>query len=291
MKTALNGPLDDLNMNVGAMKLASARLATESAEYREYLRSGDRYVILDGSSHILGEPVSLDELGDLMDALQPDEVVLPYSPKNREATYDLSMDFFNDHVVGARKRPKIMAVAQGASRDDWMSSYIAWADLEYVDVIGVTRDVDFSVAQAEISKDMPSAPESRSFNRRRLIDHLYYQFAKKPIHLIGMNSLGEVDILRDSGANKKGFIRSIGTTAPFAAAVQGMEWSAFAEADRHTEEGINHLDYDHKWSHETKARAYRNLMTFAEATGDHSVSYNLGRIANDDEVIQPKEEQ
>lgn len=290
MKTALNAPLDDLNMNVGAMRLASAHLAATSPEYRAYLRSGGRYTILDGSSEDMGGRVSLDDLGELVEAIRPDEVVLPYVSKDRKATYDLSMDFFNDHIVEMEKKPKIMAVAQGESKDDWLSSYITWMDLEYIDVIGVTSDIDFSVSQVSAKKEDLGTSGSRSFNRRRLVDQIYYQYAKKPIHLLGMNNLGEVQLLRDSGANSKGFIRSIGTTDPFAAAIQGKEWSAYAEMDRHLDEELSLVDYDHEWTPEEKARAYRNLMTFAEVTGDHSVSYNLGRVAVEDEIIQPKEE-
>lgn len=289
MKTAVNAPLDDLNMNVGAMKLASVHLAMVSAEYRAYLRASDRYVIMDGSNEELGSQVDSEEMAELIEALKPHEVVLPYVTKNKEATYDAAMEFYNDYIVDMSYKPSIMAVAQGSTLDEWMESYTSWLELDFIDVIGVPKDIDFSTSNKSPSLETLGPVERRSYNRRNLVSQVYYSSRNKPIHLLEINNLGEVEILRDGGANKSGFIRSIGTTAPFSSAISGFDWSTLTSAEKHFETSFKPLDYDHVWDPETKARAYKNLMTLAESTGDHSISYNLGRISVQDEIIQPKE--
>lgn len=292
MKTAINAPLDDLNMNVGAMKLASAHLAMVSADYRAYLRAGDRYTIMDGSTPELGPQIPFDEMADIIEAIKPQEVILPYVGKNKEATYEASMDFYNDHLLDMSHKPykpSIMAVAQGASLDEWMESYSFWLNLDFIDVIGIPKDIDFSASSNGPDLGTLGPTEKRSYNRRKLISHIYYQSKNKPVHLMEMNNLGEIELLRESGANKSGFIRSIGTTAPFSSAISGSDWSTFTQAEKHFETNFKPFDYEHVWDMETKTKAYKNLMALAESTGDHSVSYNLGRISVQDEIIQPKE--
>lgn len=289
MKTAVNAPLDDLNMNVGAMKLASAHLAMVSEEYRAYLQAGDRYVIMDGSTKELGPQVPFEELIELIEALKPHEVVLPYISKDKDATYEAAMDFYNYYMQDLSYRPSIMAVAQGTTHGEWMESYNSWLDLEFVDVIGVPNDIDFVTSTRGPKLETLGPVEKRSYNRRNLVHEVYYSSRNKPIHLLELNNLGEIELLRDCGANKSGFIRSVGTTAPFSSAISGSDWSTLSSEEKHFETNFKPLDYEHVWDPETKARAYRNLMTLAESTGDHSISYNLGRISVQDEVIQPKE--
>lgn len=290
MKTALNAPLDDLNMNVGAMKIASAHLAMVSEEYRSYIRQKDRKVILDGSNDALGVQVSNNDLGELMDALKPDEVVLPHAPGSKSATYTLSTDFYNDHLVGEKNKPSVMAVAQGESLDEWMESYMFWLEMDFVDVIGVPHHIDFSVSKSSPDLGTLSQAQRRSYNRRKLVSQLYYSSPSKPIHLMGINNLGEMELLRDGGANKSGFIRSVGTTAPYSAAIDGSDWSLAGPSERHLEEDVGVLDFDHIWNQETKNMAYKNLMSFAEVTGDHSISFNLGRIFAKDSTLHSKDE-
>lgn len=280
MKTALSAPLDDMNMNVGAFKMAPAHLVLDSSEYRAYLRSDGRKIILesDGEGSLLA---------DAMEAVRPDEVILPFVLGDKNATYEASMDFYNDHIVGMDNPPRVMAVAQGETLGEWNESYAEWLGLEFIDIIGVHKNIEFQVGN--VSMDQLGEVERRSYSHRNLVNQAYYASRSKPIHLIGMNNLAELELLRDSGANKSGFIRSISSVAPYGDAIAGRDWTHFDRAERHFVWDCEKVDFGHQWTQETKVRAYMNLMAFAEASGDHSVSYNLGRISDQDELIQPKE--
>lgn len=287
MKTALIAPLGDFNLNVGAIKMAFAGIVSQSDSYRTYLQTDPRYTILHGT------PESLDneDLADMMTAVSPDEVVLPHLAGDRSGTYELAMDFYNDHIVGMEKKPRVMAVAQGGTMDEWMESYTTWLDLELIDVIGVPTDIDFKVGATGPDLDTLGIVERRSYYRRKLVNHLHYHNRLKPAHLLGINNLAELELLRDSGANRHGSLRSVSSVAPFTEAAAGIDWSQFLAVDKHFERLCEYPNPNHEWGDQDKVIAYKNLMTFAEASGDHSVSYNLGRIAQHDEIIQPKENQ
>lgn len=289
MKTAVNAPFSDFNLNVGAFKYGLAHLAMGNSLYRDFLRTKERYVILDNAADELGTGMSGKDLWDLVLDIRPSELILPDVLQDKEATYEASMKFYNDYLVDMDRGPRLMAVAQGTTEIEWMESYNMWKDLDFVDVIGVPYDIDFTVGGPTPELESLNRTERRSRNRRKLVNQLYYQSGQKPIHLLGMNNLMELEMLRDTGANRSGFIRSHDTTGPFAAAVVGMDWSTYTPKQRAFEKKWPALDFDHVWSPEDKKMAYRNLMSYAEATGDHSVSYNLGRCYHLDEVVGSSE--
>lgn len=283
MRGCLNAPFDDMNLNIGSFVYGLAHLALDNPEYVSYLGQSERYTILDNGADE-GDPAGGEDLWGLVEKIRPDELILPDVLKDKDATYEASMEFYNEFVLGSRSPVKLMAVAQGSTYDEWMESYRTWQDLDFIDVVGVPYDIDFHVGSKLQPQDLTQT-ESRSYMRRELVNELYYSNYKKPIHLLGLNNLTELSLLRDSGANRSGFIRSHDTTAPFAAAVQGIDWT---KTGWDFEKNWPALDFNHKWGTEDKIRAYNNLMAYAEATGDHGVSYNLGRVvaAGVDPILQ-----
>ena len=286
MMTAVNAPFDDLNLNVGAMKYGLAHLAIDNDQYLDYLRVKDRYTILDNAADELGEGMTGDDLNGLVEEIQPSELILPDVLKDGKATQEASMSFYENYLAGD-KRPeglKLMAVAQGETYYEWMESYNFWNECDFVDVIGVPYDIDFPVG---VDKGGTfTKTELRSLNRQALVSSLYYNKGRKPIHLLGMNNLRELEMLRDSGANRRGFIRSNDTTGPFAAALYGMDWSTMSASEKRFEKDWPALDFEHVWDREEKFLAYKNLMAYAVCTGDHGLSYNLGRVFPTDELME-----
>lgn len=289
MKTAVNSPVSDMSLNVGAMKYGLAHIALDNRLYREFLGSPKRYTILDNAADELGTGLTGDDLWGLVRAIRPDEIILPDILKDGEGTYEASMKFYNDHLALQEDKPKAMAVAQGKTLEEWMSSYKTWLELDLVDVIGVPYDVDFEVGaqlEGEVTKT-----NFRAHNRINLIRKIVMELPiRKPIHLLGMNNLRELEVLRDSVENHNGFIRSNDTTGPFAAALDGKDWSTLSYIEKDFEKDWPALDFDHEWEKEEKIRAYKNLFAYGESAGDHSIAYNIGRVYSSDKLLGGGEE-
>src|SRR5699024_8615204 len=121
----------------------------------------------------------------------------------------------------------LMVVVQGQTQEEWVTEAVKWIHDDRVDVIGIPYDIKFEVMGA---KNFPPTEfhESNFWGGRRfnLVQTVLYEISRleseKKIHLLGVSTLHELDMYKQSGLEKH--IRSNDTTAPFAAALDGYVW-------------------------------------------------------------------
>lgn len=203
-----------------SMGFALAHLMDDSryaAYYRAFARLG-KFVILDNSAYELPEPLSMDELWNIVLETRPSELVLPDVMKKRHATFDLlqsSLEYLQN--VQARKLlPSIMIVPQADNPSDWIDS--AWDMLEAAEKAWPNA----------ITIGVPRHTSSYPGGRRALVKQLlrYSQGRFFNIHLLGV---GESTLEISKIAAQFGpYIRSFDSARPFVYAMHGIRINHFS---------------------------------------------------------------
>ena len=252
MYCSVNAPFSYPELNVGSFKYGLAHEALKNEEYKNYLESSasEYFTILDNGADELGEGLSGSELLDLAEYIVPSELILPDVLGDSEATLKNSYDFLTKYrtsLVGL----SLMAVPQGKTLNEWVTCFRRFNEDPSINTIGVPYDIDFDVTQELFSQEdygsivsyldrVPSlrlctvdesSTKTKKRARRRLnLVRLLFKFGlvSKPIHLLGMNDLWELD--QYSKIQTK-LIRSNDTTAPFACSKRRWEYLDSGEKD------------------------------------------------------------
>lgn len=271
MLGVVNAPFSEMSLNVGTINYGLAHLAQENSEYVKFLRESQKYTILDNGADELTTGMAGESLWDLVQRIQPDELILPDVLADKDATVKATRSFFENFIVTAKDNEFVpdnfMAVAQGQTYDEFLECYHLWQDTEFVDVIGIPYDIDFEIPGLDTSQS--NRTTARGLRRIRMCQILNVSASKKHIHLLGMNNLWELAQYEVQGIK----VRSNDTTGPFAAAVGGRNWS---KESRRFKKNWSALDFDRVLTKEERELAYINLLQYADACSDIRMAFNTG---------------
>jgi hypothetical protein len=258
-----------------------AHEAKDSAEYLYTLRErGDRYLILDNGADELGTGMTGEDLADLIEAVEPNELILPDVLEDSDATIHASEEFYRNYrgllkAHGTTGDMKLMAVAQGQDLASFLRCYRRWVNWSSVKILGIPYDIEFWTQEdlTEEGHDYSKA-EVHALKRLQLLTYLKREgLIKKPIHLLGINNLWELRQYRQQRVNElQGLIRSNDTTAPFAGAMAGKD---FRNGDD-LEKDWPRLDFKAEWGEKQSELVIWNLHQYFTAAGDNEALFNLG---------------
>lgn len=276
MKTSVNAPIGHYELNQSPIAYGLAHEALRSPVYLNQLKKSDKYLILDNGADELGAGLSGGELWSLFQDIDPEELILPDVLGDSKETIENSEKFFYDFVADNTEALKknFMFVIQGQTFEEWSECFKYARDTKIANVIGVPYDIDFDVPGVEVEGNKS---QLRAARRAKLVEFVVENGLKKPIHLLGFNNLQEFENYHKPEYKK--ILRSNDTTAPFAAAAEGIRLSDRPEGPKDWKP----LDFDVQWEREldkdsTWQIAADNLVTYAEAAGDARMAYEVGKM-------------
>ena len=204
---------------LGDIEFALAHIALKSKEYREYFYQVahlGRFVILDNGAFEEGDPVTQENLLELVTEMRPSEIIAPDKLHRAKETIDLTLAFLDS--LPEHFPSKVQAVAQGETFEAFKECYYMWLCDPRVHTIGVPFHLDYWQLSESPTKNM-------YLNRTKAIEILNECFSPgKPHHCLGMSDPIELSILK-----KFSFIRSCDSTSAFVHGARGI---------RYTEEGL-----------------------------------------------------
>lgn len=281
MKAAVNPPIAFPGLDVGSYSYGLAHEALKSEVYRDRLREiakSDRYLILDNGADETKIGMSGDPYYDLITDIQPNEIIAPDVLGKAEETregFEKFWPWFEEYKTQAELNvPKLMAVVQGKTEQEWLDQAMMWLRDDRVDVIGIPYDINFEVEGAEgVVSDDEHLSYKWGVRRFILVNKLFNEIneeTEKEFHLLGMSTLTEFATYRESGLDK--FIRSTDTTAPFAAALDGYVWEKFDSGPKNWKS----LNFDVE---ELPIKSsLKNLVEYFTAANDYDALTNVKTI-------------
>lgn len=126
-----------LNQN---MNMFLTHLVEKNRMYREIARRCDGYKILDNSIIELGSAVDVGRVAEAAAFIGADEIILPDAYKDCDGTLKMvenALNWLDRH--GCRNVFKVMAVAHGATEEDWSHCFQRLENIAEIDVIGIPK--------------------------------------------------------------------------------------------------------------------------------------------------------
>ena len=194
MKVALIAPRDLLEFSTrGDIHFIVPSIASIS-----FFRPEEKYKMLDNGTYEAGEPMRIENLFILARQMCADEIVLPDKLQNMKQTIKLTIGALFHNKP---KRLKYAAVPQGKDPQEFLECYKLFAKRDEIDVLcfPVWLQKFFNV-------------------RPMVVNYLVKKklLAQKQHHLIGLDTIGELYCYTP------GLIRSVDTSLPFSAGMQGI---------------------------------------------------------------------
>lgn len=213
MRVALIAPtkmLPDLGNRV--MQMALAHLVLEDPEYRRfYADAGSRgiTVMMDNSLMELGDSVGSDVVFTAANLIEPAEIIIPDSSRNKALTIKRFHDFLGDvDAMGTTPWLRNAVVAHGESNAEWLACFDFFNEHPDAHVICIPKVLD------------------KIWNPGGRLGALAYLRAShrfkinKTYHLLGIWT-DPLEILFASWFNN---IRSVDTALPIHAGLQGVQF-------------------------------------------------------------------
>lgn len=198
--------------------------------YYKYVRDTNRDLILDNSIFELGVAFSGDKYADYIAKLEPTIWICPDVLDDAEATKDSTLEFAERYseLPGLK-----MGVVQGKTFEEMLGVYDVFLHDPRIDVIGISFD-----SKAYINECVEVVPEwgerledpdrslllqVQSVLRPEFIARIMENnfVPVKPIHLLGISQLSEMRSGVYSHPRVKHIVRSIDTSNPVVAGLQG----------------------------------------------------------------------
>lgn len=167
--------------------MAMAPVAIASREYVRLIRAARAVgstLVLDNGTPYLGESIPDKDLAAAMTLLDPDIVVLPDVFRDRAATEARIQSFLRTYDED--RNVEFMGVTQGATRSEYIESYLQLSNDQRISHIGVPY-MDVCVERG------PGFERERFL--RALIELGIVQSAK-PHHLLGLGHAGNIELQR-----------------------------------------------------------------------------------------------
>lgn len=271
MKCAVNPPTFYPHYDLGSYSYLLAHVAQEDNVYFARCKSiGEdrgRFSILDCSTDELGEGIDGDVYFTLVHVIHPTEYIIPDILGNGVKSLTKGRAFLEKYAAEIPPGTNAMAVAQGLTYEDFINCYLAWLADDRVASIGIPYDIEFPINPTIEYPDLSAHSYRHGINRVALMTHLLNKgMLTKPIHLLGFNNTIELKLYAEiPGAN----IRSMDTTAPFAAAAEGKTWE---EGDSGPKDW-KPLDFSANLL-DPKIVEY-NLMALFSSAGDIDALFNM----------------
>jgi len=147
--------------------------------FKERVRQG-KWVTLDNGIGD-GDPISQDELFDIMNDLQPSEVIPLDVLKDSERTFQNAVEFIlRMQREGLDKDIEILVCPQGNNFDKWLKCYTQLSNLSEVNTIGMSKlAIPWVISQSTNDTNIAR-------DRNDMIDLLEKQHLLiKPLHFLG----------------------------------------------------------------------------------------------------------
>jgi len=167
--------LNTLTEKYSDLHLLLLHWAMKSPEYLQFFVNSKSYKILDNSFYELQTAANVPDLLHYAEKLKVDEVVAPDVMYDRETTIKLTELFIKQNAG----RFKVQAVVCGKEYEDLIDCFHYFNEHSRIDVIAISKH-GFKVP-------------GKSFLqcRQEFLQSIEY-FSKKPIHLLGINSISEL---------------------------------------------------------------------------------------------------
>lgn len=205
MRLMINTPvpgLDVLSVFNFTHHLVLTHLARKSRKYRTFFkRQKGAYLILDNSVFETGTP-TIDMT--LATELNVTEVVGPDYMFDGRRTFLETVEFAKQY----RERFRIMGVAQGHDRAEFLECLTRFYESPYVDVIGLGKKACLAMLPSSSSKGSEREMVRARFDAVSFM--LQEEMTSKEVHLLGLADPQELLLYQDLG-----FIRSLDTSYPF----------------------------------------------------------------------------
>lgn len=190
--------------------------------YKERAQNGD-FIILDNGVWETGKSVTDNDLLSAADHLGASEVVIPDVMRDAESTLTLASGFINTYrrryhsLSHEGRRPRLMFVPQGANFHEWLDCYYRGINKfgQYIDTIGIPKWLGCMTPDNYQGRGLLLSAPAMQF------------FARFDYHLLGVNTLSELEYLRLYDQRLLAHIRSADTSLPFVMAQEDNAHGAF----------------------------------------------------------------
>ncbi len=190
-----------------AQRVLSDEIYTEYYK-NEQLRGAT--IIMDNGACELGKSLDGESLLKAINAIKPDILVLPDSLDNGHETIQLSSAFirnYSKYLSGI----KLMGVAQGKTKEEWISTLKHFIDNKKVSMVGISNtDAVFSNHENEFSR----------YKTIGYLSELKILDGTKQVHILGLGNSGHLEIEK---LKEFPFIEGIDTSAPVVHGAFGVQ--------------------------------------------------------------------
>jgi hypothetical protein len=159
------------------MHLLLLHWALKSKEYIDFFAASTKYKILDNSFYELKKPLATNTLLEYAEKLAVQEVVAPDYMYNKDKTIKSTKEFISKN----KGKFNVQAVVCGKDLQELIDCFIEFNHMEGVDIIAISKH-GFKNGQMTFF-------EARQF----LLQKIAHK-SRKPIHLLGANSIAEMFI-------------------------------------------------------------------------------------------------
>jgi hypothetical protein len=200
----------------------------EDEEYRNVCNSYSGTMILDNSCFELGAALSDELIANTVEELRPTFFVLPDVLMNNKATLQKIETFINKYP---ELIPQAMAVIQGETMEEMLSSYRSVSAIPNLGMIGIPFHFKWMVGRS---------PQDQANERVNLLDKLE---ESGTINLsIRHHLLGTWHVSEFYNLEYRPYIVSIDTSNPIAAALEGIKYNEIG-TPKYVKPGIKFDDY------------------------------------------------
>jgi len=228
--------------------------------YEERIREGD-FVLLDNSVFELEVSLPYEQLFELAHTLNVSEMVAPEVLRDKEASHKALMEFLEFYTKRGGTVP-ILAVAQGETQTEIISSFAFLNGLPEISSLGLPFDLDYPT---ESYAGIYSRTLRRVLRRWELVEAISSALGGtliKPTHLMGLSDPVELQKYR-----RISWIRSNDSSSAF---VHGSAGILITDRGLPCEKIPTKLDFGSSLSTETQFNAVeyniRRIKQFANAT-------------------------
>lgn len=197
-------------------------LLEENKQYKDYYfeaKKEGRYILLDNSLFELGEAFDSEKFLYWINALQPDEYIIPDVPNNADQTIANLETWNKDFLPRIKHKSKRICVLQGETYEDLVKCY------KYAEINADKIAINF--LSACYKKWFPNANDTNRahFGRHVLLYLLTYNEIinfNKPHHLLGCTN--PIEFVNYNRFPFNTYIESIDTSSPIVHTILGIEY-------------------------------------------------------------------
>lgn len=178
--------------------------------YIEQRKKTYSFIILDNGACELGESINNGTLLETASVLRPDVLVLPDVLHQSQATIARTEKFIESYKHQNKIKCKLMAVVQGKTRKEWLSTLSSFTSNPYIDMIGISST---NAVYPKTKNYYTRIKTLRYLHQRQLI-------GKKKIHMLGLDDSGHFELRHFS---KYSFIEGADSSAPVVHGAKGIK--------------------------------------------------------------------